>query len=157
MKRFIKEHLSLLLASLLLIATISLGILAFAEDEVELSAENFPDNNFRNAVALMYDTNGDGYLSRSERSTESMIVSGIIEMYAFENDLDEDSLTVNDLTGIEYFYNLKSLRCSSIGTIESLDISELDKLESLACNRSEERRVGKECYQPCRSRWSPYH
>ena len=24
-------------------------------------------------------------------------------------------------------------------------------------NRSEERRVGKECVQPCRSRWSPYH
>ena len=22
---------------------------------------------------------------------------------------------------------------------------------------SEERRVGKECYSPCRSRWSPYH
>ena len=27
------------------------------------------------------------------------------------------------------------------------------------CNpeRSEERRVGKECSEPCRSRWSPYH
>ena len=24
-------------------------------------------------------------------------------------------------------------------------------------NRSEERRVGKECIEPCRSRWSPYH
>ena len=24
-------------------------------------------------------------------------------------------------------------------------------------DRSEERRVGKECVQPCRSRWSPYH
>ena len=24
-------------------------------------------------------------------------------------------------------------------------------------NRSEERRVGKECSSPCRSRWSPYH
>src|SRR3546814_20737898 len=24
-------------------------------------------------------------------------------------------------------------------------------------NRSEERRVGKECVSPCRSRWSPYH
>ena len=24
-------------------------------------------------------------------------------------------------------------------------------------NRSEERRVGKECSEPCRSRWSPYH
>src|SRR3546814_8822515 len=26
-----------------------------------------------------------------------------------------------------------------------------------AVNRSEERRVGKECVSPCRSRWSPYH
>ena len=24
-------------------------------------------------------------------------------------------------------------------------------------SRSEERRVGKECIPPCRSRWSPYH
>ena len=27
----------------------------------------------------------------------------------------------------------------------------------LAGSRSEERRVGKECSSPCRSRWSPYH
>ena len=27
----------------------------------------------------------------------------------------------------------------------------------LAVKRSEERRVGKECSSPCRSRWSPYH
>ena len=27
----------------------------------------------------------------------------------------------------------------------------------LALARSEERRVGKECCTPCRSRWSPYH
>ena len=26
-----------------------------------------------------------------------------------------------------------------------------------ASKRSEERRVGKECSSPCRSRWSPYH
>ena len=26
-----------------------------------------------------------------------------------------------------------------------------------AAGRSEERRVGKECYALCRSRWSPYH
>ena len=25
------------------------------------------------------------------------------------------------------------------------------------CDRSEERRVGKECASMCRSRWSPYH
>src|SRR3546814_14987078 len=27
----------------------------------------------------------------------------------------------------------------------------------LGATRSEERRVGKECVSPCRSRWSPYH
>src|SRR3546814_11644098 len=27
----------------------------------------------------------------------------------------------------------------------------------LTLKRSEERRVGKECVSPCRSRWSPYH
>src|SRR3546814_12590319 len=27
----------------------------------------------------------------------------------------------------------------------------------LLANRSEERRVGKECVSTCRSRWSPYH
>ena len=32
------------------------------------------------------------------------------------------------------------------------DYTELDQLD-----RSEERRVGKECFVPCRSRWSPYH
>src|SRR3546814_20272968 len=29
--------------------------------------------------------------------------------------------------------------------------------QQVAVARSEERRVGKECVSPCRSRWSPYH
>ena len=29
--------------------------------------------------------------------------------------------------------------------------------DPVADGRSEERRVGKECSEPCRSRWSPYH
>ena len=33
----------------------------------------------------------------------------------------------------------------------------LDLLLHLIEKRSEERRVGKECSEPCRSRWSPYH
>src|SRR3546814_7818745 len=31
------------------------------------------------------------------------------------------------------------------------------QLDGLAPDRSEERRVGKECVSTCRSRWSPYH
>ena len=33
----------------------------------------------------------------------------------------------------------------------------LPKMRATVGCRSEERRVGKECVQPCRSRWSPYH
>src|SRR3546814_4288379 len=32
-----------------------------------------------------------------------------------------------------------------------------EKLIMLPIERSEERRVGKECVSTCRSRWSPYH
>src|SRR3546814_11238737 len=31
------------------------------------------------------------------------------------------------------------------------------EVEDLLAERSEERRVGKECVSTCRSRWSPYH
>src|SRR3546814_18096632 len=33
----------------------------------------------------------------------------------------------------------------------------LQRYSTNAGNRSEERRVGKECVSTCRSRWSPYH
>ena len=32
-----------------------------------------------------------------------------------------------------------------------------EKKDDAEETRSEERRVGKECSEPCRSRWSPYH
>ena len=40
--------------------------------------------------------------------------------------------------------------CQSLKLFAGLTVDEL-------ANRSEERRVGKECYGRCRSRWSPYH
>ena len=42
----------------------------------------------------------------------------------------------------------QQLRCSLIGCLPT---------HNLAIVRSEERRVGKECWHVCRSRWSPYH
>src|SRR3546814_4501963 len=33
----------------------------------------------------------------------------------------------------------------------------IQRFEKYAADRSEERRVGKECVSTCRSRWSPYH
>src|SRR3546814_15662171 len=42
--------------------------------------------------------------------------------------------------------------CSRLGTF---DLRGCELYTS--CERSEERRVGKECVSTCRSRWSPYH
>src|SRR3546814_20450608 len=39
----------------------------------------------------------------------------------------------------------------------SSDASGVSSAWRLASDRSEERRVGKECVSTCRSRWSPYH
>ena len=35
--------------------------------------------------------------------------------------------------------------------------SDVPDPDVIRVGRSEERRVGKECSEPCRSRWSPYH
>src|SRR3546814_16693330 len=45
--------------------------------------------------------------------------------------------------------------CPNIGI--SLRDAGAELVESKLLERSEERRVGKECVSPCRSRWSPYH
>src|SRR3546814_18799019 len=46
----------------------------------------------------------------------------------------------------------------SISMPVTADWTALAKLrDGLRSNRSEERRVGKECVSTCRSRWSPYH
>ena len=47
---------------------------------------------------------------------------------------------------------LEGVLCADTGHCVSAERAMLTVLD-----RSEERRVGKECVQPCRSRWSPYH
>ena len=44
----------------------------------------------------------------------------------------------------------------ALGRLEK-DPGDFKLIEQLAAERSEERRVGKECRLLCRSRWSPYH
>src|SRR3546814_14246049 len=41
--------------------------------------------------------------------------------------------------------------------LSALAEDEFDGAGVAVANRSEERRVGKECVSTCRSRWSPYH
>src|SRR3546814_13658090 len=41
--------------------------------------------------------------------------------------------------------------------LETYPIAIIVLLGVVIAGRSEERRVGKECVRPCRSRWSPWH
>src|SRR3546814_12780635 len=41
--------------------------------------------------------------------------------------------------------------------LESVSMEQTQPLFALTRPRSEERRVGKECGSPCRTRWWPYH
>ena len=45
----------------------------------------------------------------------------------------------------------------SVGEAMSMGRNFAEALGKALRSRSEERRVGKECYALCRSRWSPYH
>ena len=54
-----------------------------------------------------------------------------------------------DVSNEDIHMNMESLLTAKIGPVAG-------KLHT-ARSRSEERRVGKECSEPCRSRWSPYH
>ena len=54
------------------------------------------------------------------------------------------------LTGIIY-------GCASLSMLLLIGILGYTFVRGVPHVRSEERRVGKECSEPCRSRWSPYH
>ena len=55
-----------------------------------------------------------------------------------------------DSFGVDVYCDLDAL---ALGVDASADSAAL----AAEIARSEERRVGKECIEPCRSRWSPYH
>ena len=71
------------------------------------------------------------------------------------------------LWGGDKIIPFKHLNSDLKGVGESWEISGVEDNESVVANgpdkgltladRSEERRVGKECLRLCRSRWSPYH
>src|SRR3546814_4004686 len=42
-------------------------------------------------------------------------------------------------------------------SVDPMSHADTAGLVQCSVNRSEERRVGKECVSTCRSRWSPYH
>ena len=60
-----------------------------------------------------------------------------------------DTIIVGRFVGVEAL--------AAVGSVGGLNYLVLGFVNGIACGRSEERRVGKECTSWCRSRWSPYH
>src|SRR3546814_7266828 len=61
-------------------------------------------------------------------------------------------------TGLSGVDALGGQRDVEAGVGDGNEVAQLDQRHGDGLvNRSEERRVGKECVSTCRSRWSPYH
>ena len=84
---------------------------------VSISAENFPDEAFRNYVSANFD-DGDGILSDTEISAVTAI--------------NVNGKGIKSLKGIEYFTALTKLDCYE-NQITSLDLSSCTRLAYLDC------------------------
>ena len=95
---------------------------------VAISAENFPDPNFRKAVAdKAVDKNQDGCLSEEE-------MLALTEFYVNGKD-------IKDLTGIAYFTELQRLDCSA-NSLTTVDVSQNKKLTRIDIDRNNIKGVG---------------
>ena len=84
---------------------------------IPIDKEHFPDDNFRNWI-LKRDYGTDGVLTADEIASVEKI--------------DVTNKFISDLTGIEYFTELKTLNCSE-NQLTSLDLSKNTALTKLYC------------------------
>lgn len=114
-----------------ILATAVSGAQASFNCIVVSEAPVFPDENFKKYVYDNFDTNRDGFLSRSE----------VVSITSINVNTDD----IESLSGIEYFSNLTSLDCSGsffsrengpTGKIVELDCSNNLQLNKLICNRT---------------------
>ena len=104
------------------------------EEGVAIDKENFPDENLRNYLKESgFDKNDDGYFSQSE-------LDAVEEMEAIYNKLE-------NLKGLEYFRNLKSLDIRLNNISGELDLQLFPNLTSVYCDDNEitSVRFGEDC------------
>ncbi len=104
------------------------------EESVAIDKENFPDENLRNYLKESgFDKNDDGYFSQSE-------LDAVEEMEAIYNKLE-------NLKGLEYFRNLKSLDIRLNNISGELDLQMFPNLTSVYCGDNEitSIRFGEDC------------
>ena len=99
-----------------------------AEEEVEINATNFPDNDFRTYVSMNFDTDSNGKLSQTERDAVTAINVRFL--------IDRDNWDIKSMQGIEFFANLTDLDCCG-QSLSSLDVSQNTALIHLDCSAND--------------------
>ncbi|MBR3637791.1 MAG: S-layer homology domain-containing protein [Lachnospiraceae bacterium] len=89
------------------------------DGDVAINKDNFPDDEFRKVILEKYDPNKDKILSTDE-------IKNITEIDC------SNKYYIYDLTGIEYFTELKKLNCR-VNAISKMDLSNNTKLTYLDC------------------------
>jgi len=89
-----------------------------SDEVVVINETTFPDENFRNYVSSELDRNNNGELTISERNN---VIS-----------IDVSELNIQKLDGIEFFVNLRILRCFD-NELTTLDLSSNTELVLLSC------------------------
>ncbi len=94
----------------------------FVEPGIVINEYTFPDPNFR------------AYVSENIDGNTGMARDGKLWQQELEavTEINVDSKSISDLTGIAYFYNLENLKCWN-NTITTLDVSKNTKLKTLKC------------------------
>ena len=85
----------------------------------------------------------------AETGAEDLVLPGTLQAYV------ESPIYARTNGYLRKWYHDIGSRVGKGDILAEIDSPEVD--QQLLQARAEERRVGKECVQPCRSRWSPYH
>lgn len=88
--------------------------------EVAVDKANFPDDKFRQYVSDNFDDNNDDVLSTVELDNATTI-----QLYGEKN--------IKNIQGIQYLKNIDFISCDET-QIETIDVSEKKKLKSLFCS-----------------------
>ena len=98
---------------------------AVPEEYIAINEENFPDKNFRDYVAGLWDANHDNRFSPSEITAAKSI----------QCDNLWDGQPIKSLKGIEYFTEISELSCV-YNNLTEIDLSHNTKLEYLNCHHN---------------------
>ncbi|MBR5349404.1 MAG: leucine-rich repeat domain-containing protein [Lachnospiraceae bacterium] len=127
-------------AGVLAVVGLIFAVVWYMNREIPIDKKHFPDKTFRAYVANRIDLDGNGKLSKDERSGVFRIdITQELPQWEFHLSgltyVHYEPIQIDSLKGVGYFPNLESLTCTGVG-LKSLDVSANRALEYLNCSNN---------------------